>query len=745
MVAIAAAAASAAIGAYGAGTFTLAAFASRFAISMALSFVSKALQPKPKKQEQEQGLSGITQQFRQPIIPRNAVYGEVRTSGGIIYAGTSGPTNKYLNMVIVIAAHEIEAFDEFIIEDQSITPDMIDGSGIVTSGRYANFVQIKTHLGATAQTADTDLIAQATEWTVNHRLRGCAYIYVRYETNSDVFPNGIPNISAWVRGKKCLDSRDFIISTQLEGQDGEYIVGQDGSPVIGLDNSSEAVRAWTPNAALHALDNITDTELGCRVPLTRIDDDAIDEAANICDEFVQTRNAQFNATSADPTLDTITIDADTLQYFRGDIIQFTTTTIGGVSTATDYYVIPYQRHDTMRIRLATSIDAALAGAPYVNITASGVGTIIKTQEPRYHGGGVITMDNDRWDNLSSILSGMGGKAERSGGRFFIRAMAYRTPIYSFGVDDLIGGITLQTKVSSQTRFNRVIGNYRSQINLGVPADYPEVKSDTYTAADGGEKKRRQLNLAFAVRPQQAQRIAKTFMETERQEIRYNAKFNISAVKLKIGDTFYFTMSEYGWSSKVFEVEKFSMAYDDENGVRVPVVQITAKETASAAYSFTSATDESAVDPAINSTLPDVHTVSVVTGFSLDSIPVSTLGGDTTYKILASWDAHPDYYVTQGGKFEIEYKLTSATAWTKAAPVDGGAVQTELFQAELDTTYDIRIRAINNLGVKSNYSLIEEFVVGLTGGITSREDWESGTVARSDTDWESATATSEDWE
>jgi hypothetical protein len=37
------------------------------------------------------------------------------------------------------------------------------------------------------------------------RLRGQAYLYVRFEFSTTVFPLGVPNVSAVVRGKKVLD------------------------------------------------------------------------------------------------------------------------------------------------------------------------------------------------------------------------------------------------------------------------------------------------------------------------------------------------------------------------------------------------------------------------------------------------------------------------------------------------------------------------------------------------------------
>lgn len=52
--------------------------------------------------------------------------------------------------------------------------------------------------------ADSDLVSEDTNWTSNHRLRGIAYLYVRLKFSNDVFPNGIPNITCIIKGKKYM-------------------------------------------------------------------------------------------------------------------------------------------------------------------------------------------------------------------------------------------------------------------------------------------------------------------------------------------------------------------------------------------------------------------------------------------------------------------------------------------------------------------------------------------------------------
>ena len=96
------------------------------ASSLALSFVSGVLAPKPDVPDLSSfgsiKSSGVTQQFNQPVVARRIVYGEVRTSGPVVYAGVT-ESNKYLHLVIPLAAHEVEEIGEILIDDVSIVPE----------------------------------------------------------------------------------------------------------------------------------------------------------------------------------------------------------------------------------------------------------------------------------------------------------------------------------------------------------------------------------------------------------------------------------------------------------------------------------------------------------------------------------------------------------------------------------------------------------------------------------------------
>ena len=133
--------------------------------------------------------------IRSAIANRQIVYGRAKVSGPLVFAASSADNNT-LHLVIALAGHEIDAVESVYLNDD-----------LSTDAKFSGHVTVAAHLGGTDQVADADLVAAGLGWTADHRLRGVAYLYVKLTYSRDVFPRGLPNISAVIRGKKLYDPR----------------------------------------------------------------------------------------------------------------------------------------------------------------------------------------------------------------------------------------------------------------------------------------------------------------------------------------------------------------------------------------------------------------------------------------------------------------------------------------------------------------------------------------------------------
>lgn len=287
-------------------------------ISTALSFGIAAVASvinKPKNPKVSSGNLGFDASSRLSIS-RNSVeshkiiYGQVRTSGPMVYVTTSAQTvyvadvkstilkkDNLLHMVIVLAAHPVEEIGTIYIDEEAIT---LDGEGYATGVYVTTYprpngtvrhVLVKKHLGAIDQEADADLVAAIPEWTEAHQLKGLAYIYVRlqyygYNTNiggQKLWPNGVPQISAIVKGKKLYDPRTGLT-------------------------------AWSNNPALCIRDYLKSGDYGLGVTDSELDDPTFIASANNSEELVTLADAsQQKRYTANGVIDTAAKPIDNLK------------------------------------------------------------------------------------------------------------------------------------------------------------------------------------------------------------------------------------------------------------------------------------------------------------------------------------------------------------------------------------------------------------------------------------------------
>lgn len=111
------------------------------------------------------------------------------------------------------------------------------------------------YLGTPSQAADARLIELFPEqWTAAHRLRGIAYLVAELDYDQDVFQQGVPNISALIRGSRVFDPRT---------------------------NTT----AWSQNPAL-LIRHYALHPLGGNLPAGSVSDAHCIAAANACDQVV---------------------------------------------------------------------------------------------------------------------------------------------------------------------------------------------------------------------------------------------------------------------------------------------------------------------------------------------------------------------------------------------------------------------------------------------------------------------------
>lgn len=246
--AVGAAGAAGALASFGAfaAFMTSTAALTAFAIGAGLSVISRALMPKPDFGAMMQGVTGTV---REPTASRKVIYGKVRVGGAVVFI-TNSNQNKDLYLIICFACHEIESYEAVYFNDKKVWEN---GSFLSDWGSYANFA----FYDGTQTTADTALSNASLNWGNTHVLRGIAYMRVKLTWDEDrkKFPQGVPNISAVIKGKKLYDPRDGTTS-------------------------------WSQNPALALYDYLTNSYYGLGESASNIDTSTFSAVADLSEEQI---------------------------------------------------------------------------------------------------------------------------------------------------------------------------------------------------------------------------------------------------------------------------------------------------------------------------------------------------------------------------------------------------------------------------------------------------------------------------
>ena len=238
------------------------AMATQFAVgyiatTLVTSALLTALAPKPDFGSAA-GSGGLLVNGKGATEPAQVVYGQVRKGGTITFVESTGDNNKILHQIIVLAAHEVEEIGDIYLNDEVVNMSNED----VTSAPFNGFVKIYKHRGN--QTSINDAFANSSSTLANTIIsetsadndfvgKGLAYLYCRFTYDQDAFVNGLPVVTAVIKGKKVTKT------------------------VSGVDQSA----AYSNNAAWVIKDYLT-SDYG-------MNDDSIDyttfeAAADVCDE-----------------------------------------------------------------------------------------------------------------------------------------------------------------------------------------------------------------------------------------------------------------------------------------------------------------------------------------------------------------------------------------------------------------------------------------------------------------------------
>lgn len=568
----------------GVTTWQMGAFMSAFLPRLALGYALNALTPKPSLS----GVEGYNVNTLGSAQPTAVIYGTVKVGGVIFYQETTND-NKYLHSLIALAGHQVQQIEKVYLNDEelTLTTSSNDSNGlpiyeVSSPTKYAGKVRIKLHLGEDNQASDATLASESSQWGVDHKASGIAYIYTRFEFDADAFPNGVPQVTALVQGKKVI---------QTGSSTGTY-----------SSNSARCLADYLVYSGITTYDEI--------------DSSLFTTATSVCDE---------------------------------------------------------------------------------NVTLAGGGT-----EKKYECNGSFTTDLAPKEIVSNMLGSMGGMLWYSQGKWKMKAAKFTNPVLTLDENDLRSTLSIQTRNSRRDGFNKVEGTFKGLESNWQTTNYPAVSSTTFLGIDNNQENTIELNFPFTSSASMAQRIAKIALFRNREQISISGVFGLRALQLTVGDIVRLKNERLGFKDpddaslgKLFEIVDWSFGLNSEMSLQCNMVL---QEISSGIFDWDA--DETAFETN-NTTLPSPFFVPDI-GITLSQD--LRIVNEHVVNVLSVTTTASANETSQVDKVEVEYKEQSESNFKSLGTGKLGLFEIlDLEASTTGTTYNVRARAINSLGVKGTYA------------------------------------------
>jgi hypothetical protein len=519
----------------------------------------------------------------------------------------SQPTRLTSTVSVVDAGGDPIAYT---VADGVYTVDSAYEGADITVTYFWSYAKITKYLGAAGQSADPDMVANAKDihgnpaWTTDHKLSGRTYIVARLEYDQNIFPQGLPNIKAVVKGSNTI----YDPRTSTSGQ---------------ADNWALCIRDYLVKP------------FGLKCVAGDINDDYAIAAANICDEQIQlvtgtgtgymTDGLSYDVGRAEIGIasGTGTILAGDIITFNGDVTEYRVAT--GTADMNNAAIL------LVGNGLVYSLPATGVTDPRTGLTGP-IAITVKAlnYESRYTCNGTFTLDTKPIDVLKNMLTAAAGRLVWSQGKYEIYPAAYSTPeSRTLTESDLRDSISVAPMPSRRDRINTVRGTFVDPTQYWQQTSYPMVRDAAAYAIDG-EELAASVELQYTTSNATTQRLATIHLKRTLKGMMVTFPGKLTCFGYKPGNVVKLNIVQLGWVNKEFRITDWKMS--DTGGV-----DLMMQEEDASIYGWTTA----------NQVLPSIIAKPLATSATVVSAPASLAvtdaadaytGSVTRSKTTFTWDS-----------------------------------------------------------------------------------------------------------
>ena len=310
------------------------------------------------------------------------------------------------------------------------------------------------------------------------------------------------------------------------------------------------------------------------------------------------------------------------------------------------------------------------------------------------------------DNVRELLKGCRGYLPYTGGKYRLIIETTGSASITLTEDDIIGGYNLSIPTKNE-RYNRVIvGFVNPARNFQVDeVQFPSLSETGYSSADqhatmktadGGFLLEGRFNFKTMTSPYQAEEMAEVILRRSREAMTLGLNVSFDAYDLAIGDIVNITHSSLGFSAKAFRV--MGLTFNEDFTIGLSLVEYQASH-----YTWASKSEVSST-PSTN--LPNPFTIQPPASVTLSDQLIEYNDGTVIVALDISIGASPDSFIDF---YQVEYKLSTDSDFIIYA--QGSGLNHRVLNVIDQSTYDVRVKAVNTLGISSTYVSAQRTIVG----------------------------------
>jgi len=311
------------------------------------------------------------------------------------------------------------------------------------------------------------------------------------------------------------------------------------------------------------------------------------------------------------------------------------------------------------------------------------------------------------DNTRILLKGCRGYLPYTSGKYNLVIETTGSASITLTEDDIFGGFSVSSP-NKNDKYNRVICSYVSpEKNWQVDeVQFPPIDDSgldvadrhaTMKSVDGGFLLEGRFDFGQVITsPYQAEEMAEIILRRSREAIQLSINAGGNAYDLAIGDIVNITHSSLGYSAKAFRVISISFNEDFTVGLNLT-------EHQNSHYTWASKTQQASI-PSTN--LPNPNVVQPPASVTLSDQLIEYNDGTVIVAMTVTIGASPDNFVDY---YQVEYKLSTDSDFIIYA--QGSGLNHRVLNVIDQKVYDVRVKAVNSLGVSSTYVSAQRTIVG----------------------------------